>query len=316
MLLGAAACADGTAPPAPVQSPLLNVDQGPESSAEPTHILPLRGAPETGRDLAALALPMIYHGGPVLLTPKVQAVYWSTKTIFAGGPLPGTIGPGTADGSLVGYFTRNIGVSSYFNINTTYYNAQNQHVPRQVTYTSYWAAKKNAPVVGQKVTSAQMKNQLIYGFTNGKITYDPGTVYVIFTDSRVNLGGGFGSSYCAYHGTFNWNGQKIIYAAMPYQADFVSRCATLAGGSPNNDLAGDAEIDSWAHELEESVTDPLLNAWYDAAGNENADKCVTHYGTLYTTPNGAKANMVIGTKNFMVQGNWLNTATQGCAITF
>ena len=27
------------------------------------------------------------------------------------------------------------------------------------------------------------------------------------------------------------------------------------------------------HELAEAITDPLLNAWYDAGGNEIGDKC-------------------------------------------
>lgn len=29
-----------------------------------------------------------------------------------------------------------------------------------------------------------------------------------------------------------------------------------------------------AHELVETVTDPLGNGWYDSAGNENADKVI------------------------------------------
>ena len=43
-----------------------------------------------------------------------------------------------------------------------------------------------------------------------------------------------------------------------------------------------------AHELEESVTDPDLNAWYDSRGGENADKCAWTFGTTYTAANGAR----------------------------
>ena len=49
-----------------------------------------------------------------------------------------------------------------------------------------------------------------------------------------------------------------------------------------------------AHELEEAVTDPDLNAWYDSRGYENADKCAWTFGTTYTAANGAEANMTLG----------------------
>ena len=42
-----------------------------------------------------------------------------------------------------------------------------------------------------------------------------------------------------------------------------------------------------AHELEEAVTDPDLNAWYDQRGYENADKCAWTFGTTYTAANGS-----------------------------
>ena len=39
------------------------------------------------------------------------------------------------------------------------------------------------------------------------------------------------------------------------------------------DPAADAMASVLAHELEESTSDPDLNAWYDSKRNENADKC-------------------------------------------
>jgi len=39
-----------------------------------------------------------------------------------------------------------------------------------------------------------------------------------------------------------------------------------------------------SHEIREAVTDPDLNAWYDAAGYEADDKCAWH--NLYKTQNG------------------------------
>lgn len=71
-----------------------------------------------------------------------------------------------------------------------------------------------------------------------------------------------------------------------------------------------------AHELEEAVTDPQLNAWYDNGGNENADKCAWKFGTSYTAANGSKANMKLADgHDYYIQQNWLNVGNGGCALS-
>ena len=68
-----------------------------------------------------------------------------------------------------------------------------------------------------------------------------------------------------------------------------------------------------SHELEESVTDPDLNAWYDNKGEENADKCAWTFGTTYPSGGGV-ANMNLGGKDFLVQRNWVNAGRGGCLL--
>jgi hypothetical protein len=68
-----------------------------------------------------------------------------------------------------------------------------------------------------------------------------------------------------------------------------------------------------AHELEEAVTDPNLNAWFDRRGQENADKCAWTFGTTYTTSNGGVANVQLGTRDYLIQRNW-RADTQNCAM--
>ena len=63
-----------------------------------------------------------------------------------------------------------------------------------------------------------------------------------------------------------------------------------------------------AHELEETTTDPDLNAWYDSSGAENADKCAWTFGSAQTLlPSGAYYNMTLGGLNFLVQRNLQST---------
>ena len=64
----------------------------------------------------------------------------------------------------------------------------------------------------------------------------------------------------------------------------------------------------------ESATDPEGSAWYDRQGNENADKCAWNFGATQTLTSGAKWNITVGTKHFMVQQNWKNVVPGGCYL--
>jgi hypothetical protein len=68
--------------------------------------------------------------------------------------------------------------------------------------------------------------------------------------------------------------------------------------------------------LEESVTDPDLNAWYDNRGSENADKCAWTFGTTYTASNGSAYNLVLGGKEYLIQRNWVNASGGYCAVKY
>jgi len=143
-------------------------------------------------------------------------------------------------------------------------------------------------------------------------------VYAIFTGPGINLGGGFGSQYCAYHthGTVTAGGASRIalYAAMPHNQDFPSGC-TSGYQSPNSDVAANSEVNTLAHEVEETTTDELGTAWYDRRGYENADKCAWTWGTLQTASNGGVYNMLLGGTPFLIQRNWKNVAGGGCALS-
>lgn len=274
------------------------------------HVMPTRGLAPAGIDLApkSRGTGIQYHGGPILVTPKVAAIYWGTSSIYTHGPTPGTNGAGSGDGSVVGYFLGHFAPSPYFNINNTYTNSSGLPVANSVTYTQFWADNSNP---GSKPSDAAIQAEVTKAFTSGNMTFDASTVYLVFTGSGVNLGGGFGSQYCAYHGHFSWSGNDVKYAAQPYNWDFPSGCSALSG-SPNSDSPADAEVNTIAHETEEAATDPDLNAWYDRQGAENADKCAWTFGTTYTTSNGATANMKLGTKDFLIQRNWANAGSGGC----
>lgn len=255
---------------------------------------PPRVADESEDSVGELGNGIFYHGGPVMTGPK--NVYY----IWYGGWTANTaklILPDLANG---------MGGSPYFNINTTYHNWQRQKVSNVVTLAGQVDDNYSH---GVNITSSNV--QQIVAAQNPT---DTNGVYFVLTSQDVNLSG-FCTSFCGWHTHANINGKDIKYAFVGNAAKCPSSCAAQTT-SPNNNVGADGMASVIAHELEEAATDPDLNAWYDRSGAENADKCAWNFGTTYTTPNGAKANMKLGGRDFLIQQNWLNVKGGMCAQTY
>jgi hypothetical protein len=324
-LLLAVSCSDAPTPTSPPNGAAPSFDQGgvpnAASAGNPyrhffairtdTAVLNAAHGGGAGGGSKTTNTGIFYHGGPIIASPKVAAIYWANSAIFSGGPTPGTVGLGSADGSMVGLFLRNLGGSGYWNINSTYADGSGAHVANSLSYAGYWADGNGAPVSGQNVTDGQVQSEVVAGFTSGALAYDPATLYVVFSGPGVNLGGRFGSSYCAYHGHFTWNGNDVKYAVMPYAQTYPSACTAGSGISPISDPAAAAEVNVLAHETEETATDQDLNAWYDRRGYENADKCAWKFGTTQSGATGMY-NETIGGVDWLIQMNWVNAGSGGC----
>jgi hypothetical protein len=325
--LALSACSDTPTAPSSSVRPLVGNDaQYSElnNQSDSVHVMAINsGLATTVSPFAGGAgsgAPILYHGGPVMQAgTRVASVYWAAAPIFVNGPAVGTSGPGSADASLVGYFLNHLGGSRYFNINSSYTGHTGVPIVNSVAYTQYWANGTLAPSGTQVVSNAAMLAMLQRGFSSGALTYDGSTLYAIFTSGKVNLGGGFGTQYCAYHthGSVTLNGvaRQVFLAAMPYNYAYPSACTSrFAAANGSADPGADYEVNTLAHETEETTTDALGNAWFDMFGYENADKCAWTWGTTYTTAAGGIANMIIGGKNFLVQRNWLRSG--GCALSY
>src|SRR3989442_514282 len=244
-----AACSETSTPtaPTPAPTPAFLAVQGEQH----IHVMLPKPHPGASARLKTRGTGIFYHGGPIFYTTNVAAIYWSAATIYNGGPVPGTRGGGAQDGSLVGFFLRNLGGSPYFNINTTYFDGTGTHVQNSVSYTQFWA-DGNGP--SGTVSDAQVQQEVVRGFTSGALTYDPSTLYAVFSGPGVNLGGGFGTQYCAYHGHFSSSVGDVKYAVMPYDWSDPAGCSAITGSGPNGDPAADTEVNKLAHETEETST--------------------------------------------------------------
>jgi hypothetical protein len=278
------------------------------SELNPRHALPTRshavdnaGQGSAGKVRSQRGNGINYNGGPVMVSSTRAYVIW--------------YGTWTAPKmSIISDFLSNVGGSPYFNINTTYYNAANVRVQNSVTLAG---STTDAYSQGSSnLSDTAIKNVVSAAISSGRLPADADGVYFVLTSSDVSKSG-FLTSYCGWHtyATVGSTNVKYSFVGDP-TGPKISSCAGQTASSPNGDVGADAMVSVIAHELEEAVTDPNLNAWYDNRGYENADKCAWTFGSTYTTANGAKANMSLGSRDYLIQRNWVNASGGYCALSY
>lgn len=254
-----------------------------------------------GRKASGTGTGISYHGGPVILgTTNVYYIWYGNW----GGANASAV-------TLLGNLASNIGGSPYYNINTTYYNGSNAPVSNSVRLNGQTTDNYSQ---GVNLTDQGVQNVVSAAITGGKLAKDPNGVYFVLTSADVNETSGFCSQYCGWHTYGTIGGANIKYAFVGNADRCLSACAAQST-SPNGMPGADAMASIIAHELDESVTDPNLNAWYDARGAENADKCAWTYGTTYPASNGSRYNVMLGGVQYLLQQNWVNAGSGGCAMS-
>src|SRR5581483_6585264 len=241
-----------------------------------------------------------YHGGPIIPGATHAYIIWYGN--WSASPTTSTI---------VTDFLTSVGGSPYFNINTTYYNGSSQHVSNAVAYAG---ATTDNYSLGTTLSDAGVQGVVSAAISNNRLPKDANGVYFVLTSSDVKESSGFLTQYCGWHTHGTIVGSDIKYAFVGDPTLGMSACAAQTT-SPNGNAPADAMVSVIAHELEESVTDPDLNAWYDNRGYENADKCAWTFGTTYPVANGSLANMTLGVHDFLIQRNWVNASGGSCATS-
>jgi hypothetical protein len=257
--------------------------------------------PDDGERLDPTDNGIQYHGGPIMLgTPNIYFIWYGN---WAGN----TAVPILTD------WANNIGGSPYYNINTTYYNGSGTHLSNSARFAG---SAFDAYSHGTALSDANVRDIVAGQITGGTFPADPNGVYFVLTSADVSETSGFCSVYCGWHTFGQINGTNIKYSFVGNADRCPSACAAQYPTSPNNNAGADAMASVLAHEFEETTSDPNLNAWYDTRRQENADKCAWTFGTEYRTPNGARANMRLGDRDFLIQQNWVNADGGYCALSY
>jgi len=241
-----------------------------------------------------------FHGGPVMTATTNVYYIWYGNWV------------GNSAITILTDLANAIGGSAYFNINTSYKNNAGTSVANSV---SYGGSTTDSYSRATSLSDSAIQGVVSDAITSGRLPTDPNGVYFVLTSADVTASSGFCSQYCGWHTHATIGGIDIKYAFVGNPDRCPSSCAAQTIG-PNGNAGADGMASIIAHELEEAVTDPDLNAWYDQRGYENADKCAWTFGTTYTVATGALANMKLGARDFLIQRNWVNAAGGYCALTY
>ena len=261
-----------------------------------------------------------YHGGSVMNQVNGVNVYliwygnWSNNT----------------EPAIVTDFINDIGGTAYFNITSSYYdfNKFGGGVKDPVVNrVNFGGSITDNYSLGTNLSDNDVGN--IVGFAIGlgapvgypKLPEDPNGVYLVLGSKDVTeqsiapLG-----PFCAWH-SYGFALKGNSGAGVPIKVGFISSSdedpsfCQIQNPSPNNNPAADDAARAIAHELAETVTDPLYNGWWRTSdGLEMGDLCERIFGNTKLLPNGSSYNLQFGTRLYLVQKLWVNARGGYCAL--
>jgi PKD repeat protein len=181
------------------------------------------------------------------------------------------------------------------------------------------------------ITDQQMHSEISGVLAANSLPVGMGDIYVVIFPSHVetcvdalnaHLGGTCSDTnypgFCGYHSAFSAASNVALYANIPFPTSFYFSCMTSE--SPSGSVALDSALTMISHEHNETITDPLGNAWIDSVNNENGDECAWAFGSSLGGPAGALWNQVINGHHYYLQQEFSNEEyalnhANGCALT-
>jgi hypothetical protein len=236
-----------------------------------------------------------YHGGPVLSQGIPVFFVWYGDWGNSSTP------------AILETLVNGLAGSSYWNINTAYYDQQSHVRPDIWLAGETWDNYSH----GNVLTDDDIRQ-----IVNAQNPQDQRSIWVVLTSKDVAETSGFCSKYCGFHGATTPNGVTVQYAFIGDTDQCPGGCEAQPEISPNGNPGADGMANTLTHEIEEAATDPHLDAWYDLFGQENADKCAWQFGSTYAAPNSSRANVNLGGRDYLIQQQWLPISPQRCVSSY
>jgi len=255
---------------------------------------------------------ILYHDGPVRTNAQnLYFIFYGCWTNTCG------IAGDTTTINILTEFSATVGNTPYMTINSTYTDGSGHPASAGLVYAGMvvdsWYAH------GNQLTKSDIEGIISDQILSFALPQDPQGIYVVVASADI---ASTATGFCVpgakpFHSSAIINGGLLSYVFLGNP----NRCAVVAGPqftggpTPNGSFAGDALVANFAHALNGLLTNPYGNGWYDRYGLENADKCAQTFGQTYTTGNGARANIHLGQRDFLLEENWVNGRKASCAMS-
>ena len=239
---------------------------------------------------------LLYNGGPVMGgTANIFAIFWEPTGSFVS----------SGYNSLIQRYFGDIGGSTLYR-NNTQYRDSGGHFASNARLAGTFVDTAAYP--SNPISDGQVQAEVSHAQAVNHWTSSIDNIFFVFTAKNENIcidsqTCSF-TTFCAYH---NFFGTNTIYAAMPYAGTSLAGCGTPV--TPNHNIDADSTINVTSHEENEAATDPLLNAWFDSAGNEIGDKCNFNFGPTLSSG----GDVVFNGHPYIVQKEWDN-AKRACEL--
>ncbi len=253
-----------------------------------------------------------WHGGPVVGgAPNVHLIWYGNWNQANGSDTP-------AGQQIVRDLIGGLGGSSHLAINQGYTGSGGTAVSGNLGTMQEANVGYISGTRAKRLRDSDIKS-IVTSYINNHGGAQSNAIYFVLTSSDVNETSGFCTQYCGWHTNGAINGVDVKYSFVGNANRCLSSCAAQSVG-PNGNAGVDGMASVITHELEEALSDPDLNAWYDSNGAENADKCAWTFGSAQSqAANGAFYNVSLNnplnnvTRNFLLQRN-LKASDSKCYV--
>lgn len=239
-----------------------------------------------------------YHGGPVMTSPVRLYVIWY-----------GSWAAKVRRRAVITDFLRHL-TGPRAAINATYTDARGNSAAPSIR----WAGQiTDSGSLGlRRVSDDAIGLVVMRALRSGRLPVDAHGIYLVLTSTNVDKTGLL-TRFCGWHSVRRHATTmvKIVLVGDP-SGPMLQRCAPPRRG-PNGDPGADAMVNTIAHEIDETVTNPEFTGWFDRTGGESADRCAAIFPHAYRIGSGW-ANVQLGPRHFLLQGNWVNRPGGGCAL--
>jgi len=271
-------------------------------TGEIIHVLPAPASIRSPRDTGATMAPagdqaavygasygsglLLNHGGPVVSNAGFWALYWNSS-VANSTQTSTNQATGTKYATLreqMDAFVTSFGNDATYSsqVATDDFSIVQQYGGTISSTVQNWGYRVASERTKASISDSGIRSFIAGQFNSGNVNVATNIIYGVYLPAgmKVTMSGGAScSTFCGYHGHFNYGGLDIRYAVFPYLDCNACKLSTLTVADMMTIVA--------SHEIREAVTDPMLNAWYDSSGYEADDKCAWH--NLYRMAEGGFA---------------------------